>query len=1089
MKSAESGGSSSLLGPLTGIPALASLALVALLLPQQRPSEPASRKTEKTRVEQKQEAAPAPLSTCESDLVGVASEFWGLCQPESRPQTESRQLEVVQKPGGTVEIVSKPLEADGERKRQSKEARRSRLERQFRNAGYQARILILMLPDPAFRSLGTMTDSILESFQLGLRDQGYLPFTLGPLGWPVSKVADAKDGDKASTRNNKPGVWLFEKSSPDQRELLFVLTAGEEPVGGVNRPQLDAALASASDFRDLLCAAGLTPSKLLLVGPTFSGSARSLREAILSGPEIPIQGMSGTASADGLSGWLPIQGRFYWDQLAYPDPLSKALDTLIGQMHVDPARIALLLEGHTAYANLSNHNAIDLANIVYLPRDLSLLREAVKSNSQLYERFFPTGNLPSTSLPIPLAGASSAGGMPVYGGETLAKSQETTLYQFAKRLKAEHFHHLGILTTDRLDSLFLARFFNQESPNLGIFLIGSDALFDVENSKGSLTGVLTFSGGPVGIAAAEKLPLASDLGYQVKRAATLLLEGKRGCPVLYLSIIGRGGEWPMRVWGELPHELHFSLGAYIAFALAISFLCAVPCFRYLWPKASHWRVLAPYALPRTVIRIPKENDTNLEGREAKRVLWLYCCFAISAVLIGVSGTLLGIFLSAPGIEWARLRSLTNGVNPYLPLVMLLLSWYSFCWMRVRGRYLDNYSFHVLPVKRNSKVSLIHPGEDLPAEDSLVSNALVRIMQNAFSVRLLALLVLVEFVFLWAYDLEFRDVASGLPAVDWLWTVLGLGTYTAVAYAVLQFFRIWILLGRELRELEAHPIRNAFARLPDKLSWISIWTAGGLRPKFVSMQLGIDYLKVIGATPGRSNFLFGCFLKTAETIQTANYKAEYPDQNVEKDEERHPRQIASLGRLAQAIANDFADDLREVWDEARLEGWRSASMDYTAVDKRKDVDPLGYSGGLRNPALKLDAPDKLKEEFIALLYSSYIRYVFMQLRNIAGFVTIGISALFLALNVYPFQPHGALVNAITFLFLCLSLTFVVVFYQMDADPLLSRIADTQSGKLDSGFAKRLLQFGLLPVLTYLVSQVPELGDALLRVVEIVPGLPK
>ena len=102
---------------------------------------------------------------------------------------------------------------------------------------------------------------------------------------------------------------------------------------------------------------------------------------------------------------------------------------------------------------------------------------------------------------------------------------------------------------------------------------------------------------------------------------------------------------------------------------------------------------------------------------------------------------------------------------------------------------------------------------------------------------------------------------------------------------------------------------------------------------------------------------------------------------------------------------------------------------------------------------------------------------MQLRNLLGFLATASTLVFIALNVYPFQPMGTLTNFATFLFALGAIVVVTVFYQMEKDPLLSRLANTTAGKLESGFTLRLLQFGTLPTVTFLATHFPPIGQAL------------
>jgi hypothetical protein len=100
-----------------------------------------------------------------------------------------------------------------------------------------------------------------------------------------------------------------------------------------------------------------------------------------------------------------------------------------------------------------------------------------------------------------------------------------------------------------------------------------------------------------------------------------------------------------------------------------------------------------------------------------------------------------------------------------------------------------------------------------------------------------------------------------------------------------------------------------------------------------------------------------------------------------------------------------------------------------------------------------------------------------------------SLLFIALNVYPFQPIGTMTNFATFLFIACAIIVVAAFYRMDRDPLLSRLSNTKAGELDAGFGWRLVQFGALPPITFLATHFPPIGQALAKFAQIIPGLAK
>lgn len=980
--------------------------------------------------------------------------------------------------------------------------------------GVRPRFLVITLPDPASRSLAPLTDSFLDSLRLSMRDAGWLPFTNGPITWPsaVGTTTEAKTPPVLKVKD-AAGVWLFTSGTGPDAQLLFTLLVGEDPVGGVNRQQLRDAFAQ---IKLLKKDRVLQSEPVLLLGPTFSGSARSLAlgldEAGKDNRKLMITAASGTASSRSIFPILAARRRA-WYQLTTTEPLELAADYI--KKHYGDPKMMVLSEAHTLYGSqgTSDKASYDRA---FLPRDLSLLRDAYQANSQLYQHFFPSQKMPATTLPVMLSGSRAAAALPVYMGQTMAKSQETTLMALARRLKAEHFRFLGLNLTDRLDALFLARFFSEESPNLRIFLVGSDTLFNVENAKGVLTGVFTFSSYPIGVAGGDRLPLPNDLAAQFGLAAKALLNGSDLCSIktpFYLSVIGRGGEWPLAVISPgnaaLTPEAG-SRGPLAGFLICLLIATGIPVLRFFiswlkWPRKllpasliSAVRRAAPFSVVPDRHGLAKEfgegeatgDEQTVGGRERKRAFWIIIVSILSLCFLLLSIGVLCLVSKASGqVLLVRIRSLTNGVNPAVPLICLLLSWYAFAWMRVRGRFIDNFSFHALPgTDAFGQTNLA--GLNSPAIESSIRD-LVRYMQQGFDLRQFLAGSVVVGGCIWLYHLHILSAeVDAFGGHDWVWTVLAALTYTATLNTLWQFCFMWVRLFRVLRKLESHPIRNAFTRLPDRLSWTTIWSVGGLRPTFVSLQLATDYIAVLqqGKPGGYTGLKLNDFQASATVILESTYSANFPDQA--EPPNGVPCAIKCLARDCQTIAAEFEKYLAKAWAASRLEGWRGASAEYASGDSKTNA--LAVVGALRNPRAEAEwfhPRLKLEEEFLALLYSSYIRYVFMQLRNLAGTVTIAVSMLFLAVHSYPFQPHQALMNAATFLFIVMASVFVLVFYQMDIDPLLSRLSDTQAGKLDAGFGLRLLQFGLLPALTYLVSQVPEIGNIFLRTMEVIPGLPR
>jgi hypothetical protein len=102
---------------------------------------------------------------------------------------------------------------------------------------------------------------------------------------------------------------------------------------------------------------------------------------------------------------------------------------------------------------------------------------------------------------------------------------------------------------------------------------------------------------------------------------------------------------------------------------------------------------------------------------------------------------------------------------------------------------------------------------------------------------------------------------------------------------------------------------------------------------------------------------------------------------------------------------------------------------------------------------------------------------LQLRNLLTFITAGFMALAFSLMCYPFQGDHLIGWEVTAIFGVVSIVVLVVFAQMETDATLSRITDTEAGKLGLDFYHRILSYGTLPLLTVLASHFNGVGQLL------------
>jgi hypothetical protein len=118
---------------------------------------------------------------------------------------------------------------------------------------------------------------------------------------------------------------------------------------------------------------------------------------------------------------------------------------------------------------------------------------------------------------------------------------------------------------------------------------------------------------------------------------------------------------------------------------------------------------------------------------------------------------------------------------------------------------------------------------------------------------------------------------------------------------------------------------------------------------------------------------------------------------------------------------------------------------------------------------------LAEEYVAIRYVSLIRAVMINLRLLMTFVSVSFVLTLLAWNSYPFQPKQWVDWTFTILLFGFGTGVVWVLAQMYRSPILSRITGTKLNELGGEFFWRIVTYGAVPVLTWVGSQFPAIGN--------------
>jgi hypothetical protein len=127
--------------------------------------------------------------------------------------------------------------------------------------------------------------------------------------------------------------------------------------------------------------------------------------------------------------------------------------------------------------------------------------------------------------------------------------------------------------------------------------------------------------------------------------------------------------------------------------------------------------------------------------------------------------------------------------------------------------------------------------------------------------------------------------------------------------------------------------------------------------------------------------------------------------------------------------------------------------------------------------------RIAEEYVAVRFVSFIHYAFSHMRNVLSFALSGFVLLMALIASYPFEPLHPVVG-IAWVLGILGIAGVVwTFVDMDRDLILSYIAKTRPGHVDFNleFTTNLLVYGMIPLVTLLATQFPEVGSWILTLV--------
>jgi hypothetical protein len=417
---------------------------------------------------------------------------------------------------------------------------------------------------------------------VGERERDAVVAALAEAGFIVTR--DAEVLHEMADGGLKHGVFRRWKDGGRQDRIDLVLIA-ENPLSGVNEETMG---------RALDCGRAVETTELFLLGPTYSGSAWSVRAAIerSAGKDShPVRVVSGSATGDELKTILervaPDAGpsRITFERTVHSNAeLVTAVEGYLGAEDAgQDLRIAILSEQSSVYgADMRNNLQANHSQVLELDGGISPAEVSASANS-----------VPVLILPFPMHIAwrlGEAALLPVVGAVGASEVQlptgverssaEAALAQLLATISIDEYRYVGIVATDVRDRLFLTRRIHTYSPDVRIILFESDVLYSLSSfaetrgalivstypllnenqlwaSTGPASGIRQqFESDPaegaynaaVYLLQSMKIPgpIPSFLEYGPPFRSSLVEEKRKPWPPVWVSIQGRQA-WPIQV--------------------------------------------------------------------------------------------------------------------------------------------------------------------------------------------------------------------------------------------------------------------------------------------------------------------------------------------------------------------------------------------------------------------------------------------------------------------------------------------------------------------------------------------------------------
>lgn len=479
--------------------------------------------------------------------------------------------------------------------------------------------VIATVADPAHTNLGFQFDRTIDSIIEAAGANGYVS-TYYWLPQPWMREAgkrkgkgteDANAEQDDSLKGHEPGLIIFRhfepgKASSDSSSVLYLFLVGETPTSGVDGFQIQRAFRYEDELKKVVENAQAFQQRtfarsfrahdaLAIIGPTFSGSAFPLRQAIDSEfkehGDIHSAYVSGTTATRYAADVVAGDAQCTDDQSKSKtsEPIlecqkihysSFELESVFAEQafahHVedhggDASKVAILVEDGTAFGQAVAHYRVSGPMIIRFPREISMLRNAETEHDGDQNK---KDAVPSPYLHLSLKDSNISDSVPHLSGQMTPFSQESELMAIQRDILRKRASYVVISSTNILDALFLAQFLHRAVPDTRLVFERADLLFEREIDDEAYIGSLAIT--PYPLTWLRTFPFPDSYAQEYYNAAsytfwdgnpnnTPKLEGMKDfpgetssthMPPLWLTAVGSDGYYPL---GMLDSEISSGL--------------------------------------------------------------------------------------------------------------------------------------------------------------------------------------------------------------------------------------------------------------------------------------------------------------------------------------------------------------------------------------------------------------------------------------------------------------------------------------------------------------------------------------------------